>query len=521
MQRALVLAGGGAKGAYAFGCLRAFRRCGIHFDAVAGTSVGALNALIWSANAFKEGRRLWSNLSFKSVYPRRNQWWRRMPKLLAWVGGFIHVAWRLVAAGARGTPHEVSKGTNLLIAAAVGIAAYFGMLTFWNWIRCSIALLVILDVYLALNEPNQAKRTRRITFSVVSLTGYCSASLALRALGQDFSAWSAANYKWVGLAIFLALFSPDRFRRSTRTVVNLAVFWSVAFDLCTSGQSHSPGSATEKVWVFLALFLGLLGIGLGISYVTAHRFNRTFLDNTPLATSIKTILSTRTLRTRVYATCALEWHAWDPDKPTYGAVVVGIDGAPLPGSPFFGDRRRMWLPLYWPVHELPMEEQVKTLLASAALPFGVVPGIEWNGWRLVDGGVADNVPLYPVANADEVFVVLLAPIRNRTMAELGLTPERWTTIDRLRRIFLYPRPPFDMPERPRPKATKVIPDRAPEKFPDIRVFAPKRSLGGFLTGTLNFNGKYARKRMREGYLDTMKSLRDMGIASPNMYSGPT
>lgn len=57
MRRALVLAGGGAKGAYAFGCLRAFRRCGIRFDAVTGTSVGALNALIWSAGAFREGRR--------------------------------------------------------------------------------------------------------------------------------------------------------------------------------------------------------------------------------------------------------------------------------------------------------------------------------------------------------------------------------------------------------------------------------------------------------------------------------
>jgi hypothetical protein len=349
----------------------------------------------------------------------------------------------------------------------------------------------------------------------VSLTAYCSLSLALRALGQNYSAWSSVNYKWVGLSIFLALFGLDRFRRSTKAVVSLAMFWSVAFNLCTSGQSYSAGSPLKEVWVFLALFLGLLGTGLGISYVTARRFNHTFLDNTPLATSIKTILSTRALRTRVYATCALEWHAWDPDNPTFSAVIVGFDGTPIPGSPFFGDRQRMWLPLYLPVHDLPMEDQVKTLLASAALPFGVVPGIEWNGWRLVDGGVADNVPLYPVSNADEVFVVLLAPTRNRNMAELGLTAKRWTIIDRLRRVFLYPRPSFYMPWRPELKAPKVIPDRAPEKFPTIRVFAPKRSLGGFLTGTLNFNGKYARRRMREGYLDTMKSLRDMGIASPS------
>lgn len=34
-RRALVLAGGGAKGAYQFGCLRAFRERGIHFTTVA------------------------------------------------------------------------------------------------------------------------------------------------------------------------------------------------------------------------------------------------------------------------------------------------------------------------------------------------------------------------------------------------------------------------------------------------------------------------------------------------------
>jgi predicted acylesterase/phospholipase RssA len=39
IRRALVLCGGGAKGAYAFGCLKAFRERNIHFDAVAGTSV--------------------------------------------------------------------------------------------------------------------------------------------------------------------------------------------------------------------------------------------------------------------------------------------------------------------------------------------------------------------------------------------------------------------------------------------------------------------------------------------------
>ena len=44
--RGLVLCGGGGKGAYQLGVLRAFREQGIKFDVVAGSSVGALNAAL-------------------------------------------------------------------------------------------------------------------------------------------------------------------------------------------------------------------------------------------------------------------------------------------------------------------------------------------------------------------------------------------------------------------------------------------------------------------------------------------
>src|SRR6185437_12814108 len=49
LKRGLVLEGGGAKGAYQVGCMRAFQEHDIKFDAIAGTSIGALNGALLSS----------------------------------------------------------------------------------------------------------------------------------------------------------------------------------------------------------------------------------------------------------------------------------------------------------------------------------------------------------------------------------------------------------------------------------------------------------------------------------------
>src|SRR5580698_10027585 len=69
----LVLGGGGAKGAYQIGCWKALRQSGITtFDAIAGTSVGALNAVLVAQDEFAEAESIWHNMNFGRVL--RFQW---------------------------------------------------------------------------------------------------------------------------------------------------------------------------------------------------------------------------------------------------------------------------------------------------------------------------------------------------------------------------------------------------------------------------------------------------------------
>ena len=67
----LVLEGGGAKGAYQFGALKKFVECGIAFDCVSGSSVGGLNAAIFSSGKMQDGEKLWSTLRQDKIYPWR------------------------------------------------------------------------------------------------------------------------------------------------------------------------------------------------------------------------------------------------------------------------------------------------------------------------------------------------------------------------------------------------------------------------------------------------------------------
>ena len=66
-KRAVVLAGGGARGAYQIGVWQALKKIGYRPDIVAGTSVGALNGAMMVQGDFTIARSLWQNISMEQV----------------------------------------------------------------------------------------------------------------------------------------------------------------------------------------------------------------------------------------------------------------------------------------------------------------------------------------------------------------------------------------------------------------------------------------------------------------------
>lgn len=68
MKRAIVLAGGGSKGAYEVGFLKAIKELNIDYSIVTGTSIGALNGCLLAQNDYQAMIDLWENMTINDIF---------------------------------------------------------------------------------------------------------------------------------------------------------------------------------------------------------------------------------------------------------------------------------------------------------------------------------------------------------------------------------------------------------------------------------------------------------------------
>ncbi len=67
-RKALILPGGGSRGAYQVGASKALLEAGIDFDYVFGSSIGALNATMIAQNSLLRLTELWSNVKSSDIF---------------------------------------------------------------------------------------------------------------------------------------------------------------------------------------------------------------------------------------------------------------------------------------------------------------------------------------------------------------------------------------------------------------------------------------------------------------------
>ena len=77
-EYSLVLDGGGARGAYQIGAWKALKEAGVKINAVAGTSVGALNGALICMDDLKKAEKTWKGMHFSRVMNVDDNWMEQL-----------------------------------------------------------------------------------------------------------------------------------------------------------------------------------------------------------------------------------------------------------------------------------------------------------------------------------------------------------------------------------------------------------------------------------------------------------
>jgi predicted acylesterase/phospholipase RssA len=402
----VVLAGGGAKGAYQIGCWNVLREYEIRPSMISGSSVGALNAALMATDSFDAGLNLWNEL--------------RMFKVM----GF--------------------KVLRLLVAPV--------------W-------FLLTGFRLAVKPVRGHTMFGRALFRLRMLYGALFCLYAVPELMPDFST-NGSNA--VALVLILFCFDP--------VIKRITLNWG-------------------------------------------------FTTNTPLQKEVEATFTNERLSKL--------------EVPTF--ATLSFFKPHVPGSEFWDG----WVPMYVRLDQLDFATTRQVLLQSAGIP-GLFPVRKVMDQETNDGGWCDNVPVAPLLfrvaeRLDVVLVIYLSAGDRKPQLRrgLGLSPKpfTWDINTGLLEISYEaavnwkvheaancPNAPSDWPYSTRAEGgewlEKISPD---DRLPRIVPIVPSTSLGNFLTGTLNFTARKARKLISQGEKDMRKIMEELlqpswTATDPNTYT---
>jgi predicted acylesterase/phospholipase RssA len=386
----LVLGGGGAKGAYQVGCWKALRDSGIiRFGAIAGTSIGALNAVLVAQDEFDHAERIWNTMSFGRVLQMR---WGYLP---------VAIAIRFVLI----VPY---LGKFVFPARVIPVSLYRAIHKWqqeWRVGEPLRALAAVLDLYLAfLKRPYSNDLISQLTWGLIALSG--------------LAGWWYLAMPLFELAVFMIV-GPFL----ALLVVNYASLLATGLDLLATRlvlASNTPLAELVRECVNpeqlkahpkpVFVTLGALG-----------EVRRT-VDPRLLAQDTATVGQGTSVRSAIITTLYKD----------YGGLV---DGASLPTASSTVE----YVPSYFNVCDEPPGRMQELILQSAGLP-EIFPARQFDGFTYVDGGIADNEPLAALVNVPGHSTIIVMPL-NIQGDEAKIRTDLSRVLERLGRP-----PPATLPE---------------------------------------------------------------------------
>lgn len=475
MKRGLVVTGGGAIGAYSFGCLKALKEADIRFDAVSATSAGALNAAIWATDSMPEGEALWSRMSPENTYDLK-PWLKWLPVRLSRLIILILIAISMLAHRNQGRAvRNIRDPLNRHVEAALVAVD----------VACCVGGAIVGAV---IGGPYWAAPT---------ILGLMLGSVALTAAIAPLTA--APDLRHGALLNFLA-------GAQGLLLVMIIGFWGIPPLLALIDEFilHLFGGALPDIMeIAITSFLVVIAYALGFkafllfllisSYlISSLIIGHSAFTSEPLRRTIEELVIGRAMPMPFFATIARSEGLFDPDKPVWEPTIFSQDDFQPLIHP-------CWVPNYARVDQLDEPARINLLLATAALPFGIVTPIRIDGEEYVDGGLADNTPVAPLLQYefDEIWILNLDPICEPD-AQIF---DRSLLMLRRQSLAKFPHPEISvghMPHFVRYDPPQIVPYPLLDKRPKIITIGPKERLGGIFDGLLNFSPAYAARMIALG-----------------------
>lgn len=445
----LVLGGGGAKGAYQVGCWRALRECGLErFEAIAGTSVGALNAVLVAQDDFARAESIWADMR---------------------LGRVLRLRWHLVLAVV----------IRLLLLPVV-IA---------RWL--APARVIPVALWRALREARGEPGAGPDPVRTISAALHLYRDIVARPQVGDIAGWivvavisvAGVSAWWMASAPLLTLLLLIVVAPLASVLLLTYAGWGVsALDFLATRLVLASNSPLHQLLLECidAPRLRARASPLYVTLSSLGEVTRRIAEPTPrAATPARTTARAPKPPTTAFGRW---WQKHVGDRETLRDFGPAPDAAPIGPLDVRSTTTIEYVPSHFDLRQAPADQLHELVLQSAGLP-EIFPARRFGGRSYVDGGLADNEPVAALCGDAPPGRLIVMPLDHR-QDEAAVRAGLAKSLEKL--------------GRPAPAAS-----------PRLLVLTPSRSLGNFIVGTLGFRAERCRALMVLGYRDTLRRLAAM------------
>lgn len=308
------------------------------------------------------------------------------------------------------------------------------------------------------------------------------------------SYWLFLNSIFIALYFFYTKLMKDDELLTIQRLILLNLAANFALFIGEASKSHHTHLHVDLILSGISLLIVLVFVIPGLVFPEA-----TLMKNAPLKNTINTLVKNSKVKLPTYITTALKVTLYDPLDIRKSHTRYGLKKI----------NNTTYVPIYSNLQNYTENQISELLTATAALPIGIVNKVNFEGRNLVDGGIIDNLPIFPLfeyENCDAVIAISLNTIENNELQSTYNLNDYHLRTYSMNLNYLE-----NLNHEDKMRYIENIEVYFSKNTKEKILFCvePKFDLGGWKNGTLNFDSEYAKNTYNKGYEHGLEIVEDL------------